>query len=248
MKKLLISDIHGNLPALQTILDNEVYDEVIVLGDLVDYGPYPGEVIDVLRTIGARIIRGNHDHAVGYGVDCRCGEATHWVSVWFRENITNKLLSSNDKEYLAKLPLFIEKDNALYVHGSPSNPLYDYLYPWIGYEEIIEKILRAVIGRKYVFGKTSGKHRYERIYVGHTHVQFMLTIDSIQVINPGSIGQPRDGDPRAGYAVVENDTVILKRKKYPVEKIIRRYEELKIPDPYYSFLKQLLLTGKLPHR
>jgi len=73
----------------------------------------------------------------------------------------------------------------------------------------------------------------------------MLTIDSIQVINPGSIGQPRDGDPRASYTIIDNNTILLKRIKYPVEKVIEKYEQLKIPDPYYKFLKQLLLTGKM---
>jgi len=72
MRTLIISDLHGNLPALEAVLNSESYDGVIVLGDLVDYGPFPGEVIDVLRSIEAKIIRGNHDHAVGYGVDCRC--------------------------------------------------------------------------------------------------------------------------------------------------------------------------------
>jgi len=90
---LILSDIHGNMPALEKILESiEKYDDVIVLGDLVDYGLHPGEVIDLLKSIGAKIVRGNHDHAAAYRVDCRCGEATHWLSVWFRENITLELL------------------------------------------------------------------------------------------------------------------------------------------------------------
>jgi len=149
MRTLIINDLHGNLPALEAVLNSESYDGVIVLGDLVDYGPFPGEVIDVLRSIEAKIIQGNHDHAVGYGVDCRCGDKTHWVSVWFRENVTNELLSQNDKKYLAKLPLYLENEDSLFVHGSPSDPLCDYLYPWIGYNDLKNKISNKSIENKY---------------------------------------------------------------------------------------------------
>lgn len=248
MRILVLSDVHGNLPAIEAVLEGERFDEIVVPGDLVDYGPFPGEVIDVLRSIGARTVRGNHDHAVGYGVDCMCGEATHWLSVWFRENITNRLLSDNDKKYLAGLPMYLERDDTIFVHGSPYNPLYDYLYPWLGHEALLERTARPAAWSKFVLREARGKQGYKRVYVGHTHIQFMVTLDSTRIVNPGSAGQPRDGDPRAGYAVVEDDTVLFRRVEYPVMKVVRRYEELKMPDPYYSFLRQLLLTGKLPPR
>jgi len=75
LRLLLISDAHGNPYALRAVLEAERYDEVLFLGDAVDYGPRPAEVIDMLRSAGARMVMGNHDNAVAFGVDCMCGEA-----------------------------------------------------------------------------------------------------------------------------------------------------------------------------
>ena len=124
---LIISDIHGNLMASRRILEAvKGWDEVLVLGDLVDYGPYPGEVLDTLREVGARILRGNHDHAAAYGVDCRAGAQVHWLSVWTRENITLKQLSKADRAFLSSLPLSLELDlgdaTAKAYHASPKGP------------------------------------------------------------------------------------------------------------------------------
>jgi predicted phosphodiesterase len=238
---LIISDIHGNLPALKSILENISFDELVVLGDLVDYGPFPGEVIDLLRSHDAVIVRGNHDHAVAYRVDCRSGKATHWVSVWFRENITYKLLSRNDIGYLASLPTYLVRDNKLFIHASPIDPLYDYLYPWIGLEELLKRINTPITGEK-----TGDERGYESIFVGHTHIQFLLRLNGKTIVNPGSVGQPRDGDPRASYALLIDEKIVFGRMKYPVEKTIEKYRELGVPDPYYSFLKHLLLNGSIP--
>jgi predicted phosphodiesterase len=240
MKILIISDIHGNLPALKTILENISFDELIVLGDLVDYGPFPAEVIDLLRSYDAMIVRGNHDHAVAYGVDCRSGKATHWVSVWFRENITYKLLSKNDVKYLANLPIYLVRDNKLFIHASPIDPLYDYFYPWIGLEELLKRISNVASEQ------LGNIKEYKSLFIGHTHIQFLLRANGKTIINPGSIGQPRDGDPRASYALLIDEKIVFGRMKYPIEKTIRRYEELGVPDPYYSFLKYLLLHGSIP--
>ncbi|WP_269082804.1 metallophosphoesterase family protein [Pyrodictium occultum] len=127
MRVLVVSDIHANLEALRSVVEGvKGWDEVVVLGNLVDYGPWPGETIDYIRSLGARAVRGNHDHAVAYGVDCRCGEDTHWLSTWFRENITMRLLSRNDKAWLAQLPEQLRLDldglEARAVHGAPAAP------------------------------------------------------------------------------------------------------------------------------
>ncbi|MET1160275.1 MAG: metallophosphoesterase family protein [Thermoprotei archaeon] len=249
MKILILSDIHANIYALKTVLEETSnYDEIWVLGDLVDYGPNPGEVVDLVKSTSARVIRGNHDHAVGFGVDCRCGKETHWLSVWTRNNITYKLLSRNDIKYLASLPLNIVLDNALLVHGSPSNPLYGYLYPWINKEELLDSLKPA---RKYALRESLvSQPSYTWFFIGHTHYQFIITIEGLRVVNPGSVGQPRDGNPRASYAIVDLDenTIILKRVKYPIENVIREYEKLGVPEPYYSALKYMLLNGRIPQR
>ncbi len=248
-KILVISDIHGNLYALRDVLEESCgWDELIVLGDLVDYGPHPSEVIDLLKSYDARIVRGNHDHAVAYGVDCRCGEATHWLSVWFRENVTLKLVSSSQRKYLRELPLDhsmeIDGIEIYAVHAAPSNPLYAYLYPWYSDQEICGMLRRA---QYMLSGKNKGCP--PGVYlIGHTHYQFYRVIDGAIIINPGSVGQPRDGDPRAGYVIIntEDFSISFHRVKYNIEKTIRDLKNLKIPKPYIDALKYMLRYGHIP--
>ena len=250
-KYLVISDIHANLPALKAVLETvRSWDEVVVLGDLVDYGPNPGEVIDELRGLEARVVRGNHDHAVAYGVDCKCGSDTHWLSVWFRENVTLKLIGDSDRRFLASLPLKLALGlgslQATLVHAAPSNPLYDYLYPWLEEERVCSMLkgggLR--IGRKEN-AVTCPKGVY---LVGHTHYQFVRMVRGALIANPGSVGQPRDGDPRASYMLLDSESgrIELGRVKYNVEAVIRSLEVLRIPEPYMSALKIMLREARVP--
>lgn len=249
---LILSDIHGNFDALKTILETEKnYSEIIVLGDLVDYGPQPAEVIDVLKESDARIIRGNHDHAVAFNIDCRCGEKTHWISVWFRENITRQLLGNEEKKYLGKLPISYDYNNFLFVHGSPRNHLYDYLYPWEGKDTICSKITnnKGRLSYKNPNGSSDDlcETSHKIIFVGHTHIQFSIKINGTLIVNPGSVGQPRDGDNRASYIVLddENETLILKRVKYPVYNTIKKLEEVGVSGRYLIALKKILLKARV---
>ena len=249
MRVLLLSDVHGNLEALRAALEAASrWDEVVVLGDLVDYGPWPGEVIDEVRGLGARVVRGNHDHAVGYGVDCRCGEETHWLSVWFRENVTVPALSRSDRAWLAGLPQRLHLDldgvEGLAVHGSPASPLYGYLYPWLGREALCSH-LRP---RARISGGPARCPERGLFLVGHTHVQFTLTLGGARVVNPGSVGQPRDGAAGAAYAVLdmERGTLELGRASYDVGRVVGALEALGVPDPYLSALKYMLYRASTP--
>jgi protein phosphatase len=248
---LLLSDIHGNLPALRTVLNVvDKWDEVLVLGDLVDYGPHPGEVIDEIRRIGARVVRGNHDHAVGYGVDCRCSDETHWLSVWFRENVTLKLLGEGDKQYLAQLPLKLrigDTPEILAVHAAPSNPLYEYLHPWLGDDELCAKLSPHMRLYRLSHGNQCPRGVY---LIGHTHHQFLRMVRGTLIINPGSVGQPRDGDNRASYALLDTETgqVVLGRVKYDIDTLLRALEALRIPEPYMSALRHLIVKAEVPPR
>ena len=251
VRVLILSDVHGNIDALQAVLaDAKGWDEVLVLGDLVDYGPSPGEVLDTLRGLGARMLRGNHDHAVAYGVDCRCGEATHWLSTWFRENITVRLISKNDRSFLGGLPERLRLDlgsaRLTAVHGSPSSPLYGYLYPWLPPRELCG-MLRPSARLREEQVKSCPRGLY---LVGHTHYQFLRVQDGALVVNPGSVGQPRDGDPRAAYAVLDTETgrVVFGRVRYPVEKTLERLRGLGVPEPYMSALRVLLVEARVPPR
>ena len=127
MRIAIISDLHANLAALESI--KEPYDLFFCLGDLVDYGPQPREVIHWVRERALRVVRGNHDHALGYGVDCGCAPVMHEASVTTRR-WHSYLLSPDDKEYLRSLPITerIEVAGATFhlAHASPTGDLYDY--------------------------------------------------------------------------------------------------------------------------
>ena len=239
---LLISDVHGNYEALKAVLNDAHslrFDEVVVLGDLVDYGPDPDLVVDEVRSLKPRVIvRGNHDHAVGYGVDCGCGPATHAASVYTREEISLKKLSSNDVKWLASLPTgdtlkALGFEGVLAVHATPAEELHDYLYPWFS-DDRVASSLKGFEG--------------PALLVGHTHYQFAVRrLGKYLIVNPGSVGQPRDGDPRAAYAIIDDEAtaIIFRRVKYDVNATIRKLENLVKVEEHLELLKKLLRTGTL---
>ncbi len=250
MRYLILSDIHANPYALRAVLgDVPPYDEVIILGDLVDYGPRPGEVIDEVRSLGAEVIRGNHDEAVAKGIDCGCGPATHHLSVLTREKISYGTLSRADIAWLDTLPYELSLEWGTAVHAAPSNKLYTYVYPWMSNEEICRELVTgprrlAVRGCEGVGG----------LYLlGHTHHQFVRHLPGGSlVINPGSVGQPRDWDPRAAYAVVEVDgrlivSVEFRRVEYEVNSVIKDLRELLGPGKELEELSMIYRSGSIDH-
>src|SRR5579872_1315456 len=179
MKIAIISDLHGNYEALRSI--PERFDELWVLGDLVNYGPDPGAVVDFVRATSAVVVRGNHDHAIGYDVDPRCSVRYQKMAAITRR-YTASVLNQSQKDYLRQLPLKLElrrRDTTFYLcHAKPSDPLYAYCpeqsEDWI-YE--LDKVQADVL------------------LVGHTHTPFIRSIGNRVVVNPGSLGQPKTGKP-----------------------------------------------------
>ncbi len=225
-------------------MDKEKFDEVWVVGDLVDYGPDPGEVVDIIRELDPPVIvRGNHDHAAAYGVDCGCGPATHDLSVLTRERITLEQLSHRDLEWLRSLPLEanVEWEGHVFhvTHGSPLDPLYHYFY----YHSKISQIDRVIEKLKERYGGISNAV----LVHGHTHFQGYLSLNGSKIINPGSTGQPRDGDPRAAYAVLgcsdKELEVILARLKYNTGDVISRLSWYELPSDTVDKLKDILIRG-----
>ncbi|MEN2999242.1 MAG: metallophosphoesterase family protein [Acidilobaceae archaeon] len=246
MRVLLLSDIHGNLEALEAVLQNARYDEVWVLGDLVDYGPNPAEVIDLVRSLSpTMVLRGNHDDAVGYGVDCGCGEKTHWLSVYSREKYTMKLVTEEQRRWLASLPLREQREiggrRLLAVHASPRNPLHDYLLPSLPAEEL-RRMLSVGLGMR-----ASRLVNANIVVSGHTHVPADFVVEGIRVINPGSVGQPRDGDPRASYGILDTESWEFRvfRVDYPREKTLEKLKPY-VDDPkVYAKLAEILTIGRV---
>lgn len=248
---LLVSDIHANHDSLKLILESaRGYDEVVVLGDLVDYGPDPDLVIDEVRTTGAKVIKGNHDEAVAKNVDCRCGHELHDVSEYTRNEVSMKKLSGSDRKFLSELPETLKIDYVepplVLVHGTLQQPLYGYLYPWLSNEEICWSLQEK---RTYRLSMSKKECELANLVfvVGHTHHQFLRKVRGATVINPGSSGQPRDGDTRASYAIYDtaSNSITFHRVRYDVEKVLRKLQELIKDQNIYNKLAKVMREASL---
>lgn len=243
----MISDVHGNADALKAVLETAPrHDHVWFLGDLVDYGPEPHVVVDIVKELKPGVIvMGNHDYAVAFNTDCNCAQELHDLSVYTRVNISYKLLSKEQIEWLktlrhrVKLELFSERVYA--VHGAPRNPLYGYLKPGLP-AEVLEDMLT-----ESSFALKPRPVEADYVLVGHTHTPTAIRIGKVQVLNPGSVGQPRDGDPRASYAILDTDTwsFTIHRVEYPIDKVIEKLKALNLEQEMLQRLVAILKSGKV---
>jgi len=239
MKILLLSDIHSNWPALEAVLAAEpAVDQALCLGDLVNYGPQPAECVTwAVQTLTPdRLVQGNHDRAVGLDESSRCSAAYQALAV-ATQALSQQVLPQEMKQFLAGLqPLQrFQLDSAICVacHAVPSDPLYHYL-PENSSVTLWESELNSV---KYP----------DFLFVGHTHVPRKTRFRRTLVVNPGSVGQPKDGDPRAAYAIWNDGEVSLHRAAYDVEKTIAAYGGLQLEPRIVGTLAEVLRTGgRLP--
>ncbi len=229
MKILLLSDIHGNLEALEAI--QEPWDELWVLGDLVNYGPNPSEVIDFVRRNASLVVRGNHDHAIGHGVAPRCS-APFLQMARVMQTYTESVVSEADKAFLRELPVAARRTVAgrrFYLcHAVPSEPLYRYL-PAGSPEWAAELEIAAA----------------DVLCVGHTHLPFQTHVGGRRIVNPGSAGQPKHGAPQVCYAVWENGGFRLESRPYRANVTAGKLRALAIGDPVASQLADVILHGGL---
>lgn len=229
MKILILSDIHGNIAALDAV--REKADMVFCLGDLVNYGPYPSACIERIRGLTDKVVRGNHDNAVGRDMDCGC-------SVKYKELsnagkiFTKAVLNAGEKDFLGNLPtsLHLETEGKRFVlsHGSPGGDMYKYLRPDVS-DEHMKSELKDV--------------RADIVFIGHTHLPMVREIDGVTVVNPGSVGQPRDGVPMASYAVWEDGRIEIKRVHYDIEATVKGLQATNIPSSQVSMLTKILREG-----
>ncbi|WP_263356726.1 metallophosphoesterase family protein [Acidicapsa ligni] len=227
MRIAIISDVHANFPALRAF--SETWDELWVIGDLVNYGPNPNEVIDWVQTHAHCVVRGNHDHAIGFSTDPRCS-APYRAMASETGAFTNKVLSEQSKRYLERLPLTVERrlrEHTFYlVHATPSDPLFGYLDKDAPQWDDEVRATGANI-----------------VVTGHTHVPFIRTVDNQTLINPGSIGQPKTGTPDACYAIWEDGSLELRRYAYPVADTESEIRAMPISESVKADLIQSLRTG-----
>ena len=227
MKILLIADIHSNWPALQAI--NESFDVCLFLGDLVDYCTDPVPCIDWVRRNAMHSVRGNHDHAVSQRIPAKVGSGYRRIAMATRPVQWQKIDLARMK-FLARLPASqfatVGGDSFCLVHATPRDPMDEYL----GSD--------AAAWRERLPGITS---RY--VCVGHTHLPFVLDLGDQFVINPGSVGQPRDGDPRAAYAVIEDGRIELRRVPYDIDATLRQMRECDVPEGTVEATETILRSG-----
>ncbi len=234
MRVLVISDIHANLTALTAVIKSAgQVDQIWCLGDVVGYGPDPNECVEALRSLnGLSCIMGNHDAAVcelipveAFNPDAR--DSIYW---------TRLKLNSVNLEWLKTLPERIDFNTATLAHGSPRNPIWEYL---------LDPITAA----------TNFKHFSSPVcFVGHTHLPIAyrnnshfrsanwlipsvdepMQINGPTIINPGSVGQPRDHDPRASFGIFNTDTLVweLKRAAYNIQEVQKRIMTAVLPEKH----------------
>ncbi|HEY1380842.1 MAG TPA: metallophosphoesterase family protein [Gemmataceae bacterium] len=230
MRILLVADFHANWPALAAV--REPHDVCLCLGDLVDYGCDPAPCVDWVRGHAAHTIRGNHDHGAAHDVPVVGGIGFKYLTGVTRP-LTRARLGPDRLRFLADLPVTrtvsFDRRRYLLVHATPRDPLDEFAPPD---PEFWARRLDGV--------------RADVVCVGHTHVPYAFDVNGTLVVNPGSVGLPRDGDPRAAYAVIDGANVDLKRVEYPVEDAVRAVDESPLPEKAKEMLAAVYRTGALP--
>jgi len=241
MRHAIIADIHANLAAFKAVLDDMAQqgkvDEIWCLGDIVGYGPDPHQCIELLRQYKHVCVAGNHDWASVGKIDTSYFNPDGAIAcLW-----TTQQLTTWDIEYLESLPLVIKKDSFTLVHGSPREPIWEYV------------ISNSIATENFAFFKS------QYCLVGHSHAplvfrnegdssslsQFFPNIglllgSSRLIINPGGVGQPRDGDPRASYAIYDSQNRVIKhyRVSYDIDATQEKMMRERLP---------LRLVARLSH-
>ncbi len=233
VKIVIISDIHANLAALQALPERQ-YDQLWCIGDLVDYGPNPHEVIEWVRANATVVVRGNHDHAAGFSVDPQCSAPYKRLAAETLR-LTMQVCTSEDLNYLKKLPIYREvsvRSTRFYlVHAMPTDPLFGYcpeLSP--SWSEQVNCVDADVL------------------VVGHTHTPFVRQEGKKTILNPGSLGQPKTGRPLACYAVWQDGKILLQEYEYAINDTIRDIRAMPIPTEDQDALITVLRTGEIPTR
>jgi putative phosphoesterase len=227
MRILVLADIHSNWPALAAI--QEPFDACLFVGDLVDYATDPVPCVDWIRKHASVSVRGNHDHAVAQRIPVVKSNGLHRLAGATRP-LHWKLLAPLHMKFLTRLPVTrkvtLDKQRFFLVHATPRDPFDEYLRDDKSAWETRLKGIDA-----------------DFILVGHTHIPFTLQLDGPIVINPGSVGQPRDGDPRAAYAIIENGKVELRRVTYDIDATLKHMRDSGVDAETLELATSILRTG-----
>jgi diadenosine tetraphosphatase ApaH/serine/threonine PP2A family protein phosphatase len=249
----LVSDIHGNLVALQACLadaDEHGAERIWCLGDVVGYGARPLECLALLREHRAILLRGNHEQAVlegPIGFNPLAASAIEWT----RRQIQQAHDPAGGLELLASLPERVDTEEAVLVHGSPFSPVDEYLFP----EDALNHLPHGLDYSPKLVRSFACIDR--PCFVGHTHVPGVMTPQMSWlspndcegryetdgqpcIVNVGSVGQPRDGDVRASYVLFDGKQVVFRRVGYELQQTV---EEIRAVPELPDLLAQRLIEG-----
>ena len=224
-KLAIIADIHSNLEAFKTVLKeiNKLeIKKIYCCGDIVGYGAEPNECVELVRKNRIISVKGNHD------IGCVNLQDKELFNQWGRAAIewSNKILSDKNKQVLFNLPKYLEAEDVYFVHGSPRDYLWEYVYPdysaW-DFREFFKKIGKDIL------------------VTGHTHLPFVRNFKNKIAINPGSVGQPRDSNAKASFCIVDifRKKAKIKRVGYDVKKTADKIKKASLPE----FLAERLFKG-----
>jgi putative phosphoesterase len=226
---LIISDLHANMEAIESL--PKEFDQLWVLGDLVNYGPDPSAAVRYVRQHAAMVVRGNHDHAVAFGEDPRCS-ARFRMMAEETYRYTRSMLEEDDLRYLRALPFKASCEvggvQFLLCHAAPANPLFEYRAP----------------DSELWSGDPAGWSGV--VLTGHTHLPFQRTYAGKIVVNPGSVGQPKNGRAEACYAVWQDGRITLGSAAYDVEKTVEKLRHLPLSAAVFEDLTFVLRNGSAP--
>lgn len=262
MKRAIISDIHGNLEALQAVLadiDRQKVDSVACLGDIVGYGPNPCECMKLVRDRCSLVLLGNHDQGALFdpdGFNVGAERAIRWTRTQIeRHDASPKHAADQLMDWLGELPrTHSEGGEILFVHGSARRPIDEYVFPEDIYnplkmEHIFELVGRYCFqGHTHIPGVFTTAPDFESPVIGPGAEEWRRTLPEPKaMVNVGSVGQPRDGDSRASYAIVESgapdDAVVVRFRRiaYPADVTCRKIHDIPDLDDY---LGDRLLLGR----
>jgi len=231
MKRLLIADIHATLPAFEAVLAaaGDV-DEIVCLGDVVGYGPHPAACVELLMSIDARSVSGNHDLEVIDEPKSNLDSADSPHRYWLRW--THAQLTSTQRAFLAALPATLQLDDSVLgpihvVHSVGSTRLHH------GMDE------RAVAGMiADVPGRT--------VLCGHAHRAIDRVVGDRRLVSLPGIGQFRDGDPRPGYAIQDGAAITFRTIDVDLAPVVRDVRQIGLPEPFCERWCRFITTGHDP--
>ena len=225
MRYLVISDVHANIHAFDAVLSRaaDQFDKIWCLGDIVGYGPHPNECIQRLQEFDHVCVAGNHDWAALDRLDLNDFNTDAQASTLW----TQSQLTASSKAFLESLPEKHVEDGFTLVHGSPREPVWEYImFPAIAKLQfgLFDTVI-CFVGHTHapvIFSYYKSDNSPEVCEASVLPIEETLEVgQERQIINPGSVGQPRDGDPRAGYALLDTvvGTLTFYRIEYPIDEV-----------------------------